>query len=104
LQEALSNSLMEAMACGCCPIASRVGGNPELVDDGVRGLLFVPGDSADLTRKLNRLVEDAQLRRDMAIAASHFIHSNFSRASSTNSMITVYQQLLCREQHPGPFD
>src|SRR5208283_4521864 len=38
--EALSNSLMEAMACGCCPIASRVGGNPELVEDERNGLLF----------------------------------------------------------------
>ena len=31
---------MEAMACSCCAIASRVGGNPELVDDGENGLLF----------------------------------------------------------------
>ncbi len=38
LHEALSNSLMEAMACGCCPVASNVGGNPELVQDGHTGL------------------------------------------------------------------
>ena len=43
LSEALSNALMEAMACGCAVVASNVGGNPELVSNGETGLLFEPG-------------------------------------------------------------
>ena len=54
MSEALSNALMEAMACGCCPIASNVGGNPELIEDGVRGLLFEPGNSVGLGAKAPR--------------------------------------------------
>jgi len=45
MSEALSNSLMEAMGCGCCPVASDTGGNPELVQDGATGLLFSVGDA-----------------------------------------------------------
>ena len=43
LSEALSNSLMEAMGCGCCPLASDTGGNPELVQHGETGLLVSAG-------------------------------------------------------------
>src|SRR5207244_161276 len=53
LSEAFSNSLMEAMASGCCVVASRVGGNPELVVEGETGLLFRAADSADLARSLD---------------------------------------------------
>src|SRR6202050_2930020 len=42
VSEALSNSLMEAMACGCSVAASRVGGNPELVAHGETGMVFEP--------------------------------------------------------------
>ena len=60
--ESLGLTPLEAMACGCCPIASRVGGNPELIEDGVRGLLFEPGNSTDLARKLCDVISSAELR------------------------------------------
>ena len=59
LSEALSNSLMEAMGCGCCPVASDTGGNPELVEDGETGLLFPVGDAEALAERLARLVDRA---------------------------------------------
>src|SRR6266403_2465618 len=55
--EALSNSLMEAMACGCPVIASNVGGNPELGEDGVSGLLFARQDSEALAAALRRMIQ-----------------------------------------------
>ena len=42
--ESFSNALLEAMACGCCVIGSRVGGTPELICDQASGLLFDSGD------------------------------------------------------------
>ena len=68
--EALSNALIEAMACGCCPVASDVGGNPELVASMETGLLFQPGDVADLVAKLELLAGDSALRRSLAARAA----------------------------------
>src|SRR5580658_4884022 len=94
LSEALSNSLMEAMACGCCPIASRVGGNPELIEDGARGLLFPPGDAAGLAAALRELILNPDLRRRMADAGHDFVHANFSRETAARRMEQIYSGLL----------
>jgi len=50
-----SNSLLEAMACGCCAEASNVEGNPELVCDGETGLLIEPLDAAGFFRASHSL-------------------------------------------------
>jgi glycosyltransferase involved in cell wall biosynthesis len=94
LSEALSNSLMEAMACGCCPLASQVGGNPELIEDGVRGLLFEPGNGADLARKLRKVILNVELRSRLSAAAHDYVHARFSRAASAQHMSEIYDQLL----------
>ena len=89
--EALSNSLMEAMACGCCPVASNVGGSPELVRNGETGFLFKPGDVAELSALLTWLILDPSLRRRLAAAAQKFIRGN---RSSTARMEEIYTQLI----------
>jgi glycosyltransferase involved in cell wall biosynthesis len=94
LSEALSNSLMEAMACGCCAVASRVGGNPELVRDGETGLLFRPGDAPDLAAKLNRLIGNPGLRRELACAGAQYLHQEFSLARSVRRMEEIYEACL----------
>jgi glycosyltransferase involved in cell wall biosynthesis len=94
LSEALSNSLMEAMACGCCAVASRVGGNPELVFHGGTGLLFEPGNSGDLAEQLRAVVEDATLREDLARAGAASIAANYSIPVSIGRLQHIYESLL----------
>lgn len=94
LSEALSNSLMEAMACGCCVAASRVGGNPELVAHERTGLLFRPGDPADLARCLRLLIDQGSLREKLAAAGRRFICENFSLEVSARRMAEIYSGLL----------
>jgi glycosyltransferase involved in cell wall biosynthesis len=96
LSEAFSNSLMEAMACGCAAIASRTGGNPELVKDGETGLLFTPGDVSDLSAKLNLLLENPGLRRSVAAAGQAFVRGQFSMQTSTRRMEEIYTEFLTR--------
>ena len=91
--EALSNSLMEAMACGCCVIASRVGGNPELVTDGETGLLFTSEDEADLTRQLAAAVENQTLRERMGEAAARKMANGFSVEVAGRAMEQIYAAL-----------
>ncbi|HLK19690.1 MAG TPA: glycosyltransferase [Bryobacteraceae bacterium] len=94
LSEALSNALMEAMACGCPAVASNVGGNPELVWDGERGLLFEPGDAVALGAALQSLIEDDARRKRLGQAGASFIRERFSIQASAHRMGEIYEQLI----------
>ena len=67
-QDSLSRTSVEAMASGIPVVASRIGGLPYTVTDGVTGLLCEPSDPADLARKIGRLLDDPELRRRMGLA------------------------------------
>ena len=96
LTEALSNSLMEAMACGCCVVASRVGGNPELVAHRQTGLLFEPRDSAGLASALDLLIDQPALRSELARKGTRLIHERFRLETSARRMEQIYSTLLAR--------
>src|SRR5229473_4967915 len=86
LSEAFSNSLMEAMACGCCAVATNVGGNPELVRNGETGLSFEPGDSEGLSVVLRTLIENEALRQRLAAAGAELISQRFSTRAAADRM------------------
>jgi glycosyltransferase involved in cell wall biosynthesis len=92
--EALSNSLMEAMACGCAVVASRVGGNVELVETGRTGLLFASGDAAQLRDALELLIRTPALRAKLGAAACCRMREAFSLAESTRRMSAIYAGVL----------
>jgi len=94
LSEALSNALMEAMACGCPVVASNVGGNPELVRNGETGLLFEPGDAANLASALQTLIENEALRKRLADNGAKFLRDSFSIRASAQRMGEIYAQLI----------
>jgi sulfoquinovosyltransferase len=66
--ETLGFVVLEAMASGVVPVCAAAGGLINLVRDGATGCLFRPGDAADMTAKVRRLLEDAPLRREMGQA------------------------------------
>ena len=76
-QDSLSRTSVEAMASGIPVIASRIGGLPYTVTDGVTGLLFEPGDPADLARKIGQLLDDPELRRRMGLAGRKRFEEDF---------------------------
>jgi glycosyltransferase involved in cell wall biosynthesis len=92
--EALSNSLMEAMACGCAVIASDTGGNPELVSPDSTGLLFPSGDVDALAAALERLAEDPSLRAALGARAAAFIGERFTLAHAAERMGAIYREKL----------
>jgi len=67
--EGISNALLEAMATGVACVASRVGGNCEVLEHGVSGLLVPPGDAAALADAVVTLLEDEALRKRLGTAA-----------------------------------
>ncbi len=67
--ENFPHTVVEALAVGCPVIATAVGGVPEVVRDGVNGLLVAPGDPAALASALERFYADPELRSRLAEAA-----------------------------------
>jgi glycosyltransferase involved in cell wall biosynthesis len=62
-------TVLEAMVLGCPLVAPRTGGIPEIVDDGVNGLLYQAGDRVDLAAKLFQLLEDRSLAVNLGAQA-----------------------------------
>ena len=72
--EGQPNVIKEAMASGLPVIATRVGGIPELVDEGKTGFLFNPGNIDELRECASRLIADKHLRLSMGLAGNKLIH------------------------------
>jgi glycosyltransferase involved in cell wall biosynthesis len=94
VSEALSNALIEAMACGVCAVASRVGGNPELIGADERGWLFDAGNAHQLGALLVRLANDCALRHGKAATARSWIAANMAIGAATKKMAQIYEKHL----------
>jgi len=92
--EGISNTMIEAMACGVPVVATEVGGNAELVDHGCTGGLAPPNNSEALAAILERYVKDADLRAKHGLAARERIEANFSIEHMVNSYQDLYMQQL----------
>ena len=96
--EAFSNSLLEAMACGCAVIGSRVGGMPELTGaNEERGLLFPSGDADELANQLERLITNDTLRRDLGVKAAKFAKESLSIEIAAERTGAMYERLLAKK-------
>jgi sugar transferase (PEP-CTERM/EpsH1 system associated) len=94
LAEGVSNTILEAMATGLPVIATAVGGNPELVDDGRTGRVVPPDDVAAMASAMRQLVEDAGLRLAMGRSARAEVEQRFSLQAMVQAYRTVYDQGL----------
>ncbi|MDD5367993.1 MAG: glycosyltransferase family 4 protein [Anaerolineaceae bacterium] len=84
----------EAMQYGKPVVGCSVGGVPEVVEDGVEGLLVPPGQPAELQAALARLMGDDQLRKMMGIAGSGRVHRRVNYRTMAEKMEEVYQELV----------
>ncbi len=84
----------EAMAHGRPVVASAVGGLVDAVEDGVTGVLVPPRDPAALRSALERLLEDADLRRRLGAAARERARERFSREAATREVLDAYRAAL----------
>jgi len=78
LSEGMSNTILEAMAAARPVVATRVGGNPQLIKDGCSGLLFAPGDVQALADRLERLQDQPGDREALGLAARRRAEAEFS--------------------------
>jgi glycosyltransferase involved in cell wall biosynthesis len=92
--EGLSNALLEAEACGLPIVATRVGGNPEIVRDGSEGMLVPAHDSAAVAGAIRRLIDDPAPRRTMGEAGRRRAVEQFSMARMVKEYESFYGNLL----------
>jgi len=94
LMEGLGVSLLQASAAGVPIIATRAGGMPEAVADGVSGLIVTPGDSAELRDAIDRLLANPAERRELGENGRRRILAEFSTEAMVAGNLRVYEELL----------
>ena len=85
---------LEAMACETAVVASRVGGIPEVVEEGVTGLLVPPDDPASLAGALNALLRDPRRAAAMGVAGRERAVGEFSWAAVATRTAELYAELV----------
>ena len=96
LSEGLSLSILEAIAASKPVIATRVGGNPEIIQDGRNGYLVPPADSESLADKIKCLIGNANLRKEMGLESARTAREKFSLRQMILNYQNLYDQLLRR--------
>jgi glycosyltransferase involved in cell wall biosynthesis len=86
----MSNTLLEAMATSLPVVATRVGGNPELVENETSGRLFEPGDVTSLAAILQQLSRDPNLRHQLGQTARRGAGQHFSLEGMIRSYRNLY--------------
>lgn len=93
LTEGLSNALLEAQACGLGCIASKVGGNMDIIEHGVNGLLINPGDRDELIAAISLLLESPKYCTQLRHGAKN-IAKTFNLTHVASRYKNLYSQLL----------
>ena len=94
LHEGLGSSLLAAMACEVPICASRTGGIPEIIQDGVTGYLFNPGDVAAITLSILEALRSPRHSCELAKAAAKTVVQRFSVAHMVQATHEVYANVL----------
>ena len=94
--ESLSNVIIESMAAGIPVIASRVGGNPELIAKD-RGILIPPGDEESLVAETERLLRDRSMRAELGRNAKKFAERHSTLVEMRQHHYDLYNDLLARK-------
>ncbi len=94
-------SLMETMAMGRPIVATRTGGTPEIVDDGVTGLLFPPGDAGMLAAHVGGLLDDAERRQRMGAAGRARVEREFTVERHVDGMLDLYARAVAAWGRPA---
>jgi alpha-maltose-1-phosphate synthase len=94
LSELLGLAAIEAMACGTPVVASRLGGLPEVVEDGVTGFLVEPGNVAELRGRLAQVLADRSLAERLGRNARERFLERFTWDACAERCLAAYSELL----------
>lgn len=92
--ENLSIALLEAASQKCCCVVSDVGGNPEVVQNGVNGATFPSANPKATLETLNNVIEDTALRKKYAENIYAKVCKDFSEKAFTEKLMNIYDSLI----------
>lgn len=96
LGEGISNTILEAMSCGLPVIATNVGGNVELVKEGITGQLIESENPTEMSKAILAYYLNADLLNNHGAAARQQIEANFSMEAMVKCYLAVYDQVMQR--------
>ncbi len=97
LWEGCPLGILEAMFCGIPIVATRVGGVPEIIENGLRGILVQEGDSTQLADAVIRLLQDRQLRMDLGERGFQYVREKFSAREMVRNYELLYRSVVNRK-------
>ena len=97
-REAQGLSILEAMALSRPVVASAVGGIPEMVEDGLTGLLVPPRERAPLAGAIARLLTDHPYADTLARAGKDLVHERFCIEVMVRAVETIYDEAVADER------
>lgn len=98
IYEGMSNTILEAMAARRPVIATRVGGTPQIVEDGRTGFLVPPRDPDAIAERLGQLLADPRLRVRLGDAGRERIERRHSMAAMVGGYAEIYRECYWRER------
>ena len=97
LLEGISSTILEAMGCGTCVIASNVGGNNEIIENNITGILIKPNSHEELLQKISDLLKNSEKRSKISNAGLKVIEKyNWKRVGQL--YLDVYESLIESEK------
>ncbi len=85
---------LEALACGCPVVSSRLPAVSEFLEEGVNGNFFAPQDSASLVQALRRVLENPRAARERAQRGAQMVQERFSPQKIASQYLTLYREVL----------
>ncbi len=102
--EQFPRTLAEAFGCGLPIIASRLGPLAELIRDGQTGLLFQPGSSVDLARKIEIAERNPELLREMSLNARREYEGNYTAERNYQQLMSIYHEVLSPSEQETEYE
>ena len=93
LQEALGTAILEALAMRRAVVASRVGGIPEIIEDGKTGFFINPENPTDVAEKVIRLLKNPELRRQVGDQGRRFVEAHYDHRLMVRRLENLYREL-----------
>src|SRR5690606_12059282 len=100
--ETFGMTIIEAFSTGTPVVAAKIGGAEQLVEHGVNGLHYTPGNAAELAEKVEQLLRDPQLAENLGIAARQAYLKRYTAEVNYQQLLAIYQEVIRSKKKPIP--